>query len=874
MEDDDDTGLLDLEEVEDTEDHEGVDQQTTTASEEAPLRGGVSPAPGDKRWELNYQEAAIFLQEGEDNNRFDTHPRNQSALPAYLIIHNTYFYLIDLASSILLMSLALIEKPAVPVIEADELIHASLELFGLTLIAIGIGMKMRWLGWRSFLKHKRTLIKTVVLVIMYIEAIIVIIRQQSHFRVTRALRPFFFIDCHYCGGVRRALRQIFQSLPPIAEMLILLFYFMLIFATLGFYLFAKVEDDIYFKSIIHSFINLFILQTTANYPDVMMPAYNSSRWSAVFFILFLLLELYFLTNVLLAVVYNTFTDVEKEKFKKLYLHKREGASMAFRRLCSRKHQGLVSLNHFQGLMRYYRPNLSKRDILLAFHTLNSSGTGFLNLSEFTNIYEVSLLQWKEIKDDKLYFENFLSPLDKPFRAIHWLVNQVVFEMIIYIVISVNGVVFIVTTIVTTEKLANEADVMEALQVVHWYDIAFVSFYGVECIIKIIGLGLLKYFGNAWNVFDFFVTFLAIAGIVFQIAEAHFYFVVILRPLRLLRLFKVRKSYRDVAATVRVLLPRMFSMGLVIIIMYYFYAIVGMELFSDAKLENCCQNTSFREYYSNSSAHIQYFWLNNFEHILNTYVTLFELTVGNNWHIIMGAIAETVSEWSIVYFFIFYLSSMVVVTVTVAFILEAFLFRMQFANSEAAQVIEADSAIEVEITLTLGDIESSFTNPSSDLQLAILQNDLRLSQSQSLRFKGERPRTKADLSKTMYAKEVEEWIREADFQEKAELRRFLVREMSRSSLNSMTNSLTTSNDSPLLTRIPFQSNTQTWLGHIPESDEGCPTLRDIHVISTEVENEGTESMEGVPGNEPVQFEVEAQIEVALSGDDGDIPPVRV
>lgn len=38
-------------------------------------------------------------------------------------------------------------------------IHASLELFCLTLIAIGVGMKMRWLGLKSFLKHKRTAIK-------------------------------------------------------------------------------------------------------------------------------------------------------------------------------------------------------------------------------------------------------------------------------------------------------------------------------------------------------------------------------------------------------------------------------------------------------------------------------------------------------------------------------------------------------------------------------------------------------------------------------------------------------------------------------------------------------------------------------------------
>lgn len=132
----------------------------------------------------------------------------------------------------------------------------------------------------------------------------------------------------------------------------------------------------------------------------------------------------------------------------------------------------------------------------------------------------------------------------------------------------------------------------------------------------------------------------------------------------------------------------------------------------------------------------------------------------------------------------------------------------------------------------------------------------------------------DLKDSAFFCNTQEWIREADFQETAELRRFLVREMSRQSLNSMTNSLTTCNDSPLLTRIPFQSNTQTWLGHIPESDEGCRTLRDIHVINTEVENEGTESMEDVPGNEPMQFEVEAQIEAALSGDYGDVPPVRV
>ena len=38
-----------------------------------------------EQWLMNYQEAAIYLEEGRNNEKFDTHPRNQSALPAYLI---------------------------------------------------------------------------------------------------------------------------------------------------------------------------------------------------------------------------------------------------------------------------------------------------------------------------------------------------------------------------------------------------------------------------------------------------------------------------------------------------------------------------------------------------------------------------------------------------------------------------------------------------------------------------------------------------------------------------------------------------------------------------------------------------------------------
>lgn len=110
-----------------------------------------------------------------------------------------------------------------------------------------------------------------------------------------------------------------------------------------------------------------------SFPDVMMPAYSKNSWSCVFFIVYLSIELYFIMNLvqrqlcfitkffgwtvflisntanlllvpppppsslqLLAVVFDTFNDVEKMKFKSLLLHKRSAIDHAFQLLVSRQ----------------------------------------------------------------------------------------------------------------------------------------------------------------------------------------------------------------------------------------------------------------------------------------------------------------------------------------------------------------------------------------------------------------------------------------------------------------------------------------------------------------------------------------------------------
>lgn len=114
-----------------------------------------------------------------------------------------------------------------------------------------------------------------------------------------------------------------------------------------------------------------------SFPDVMMPSYAISKFNAVFFIsyistvLYVLMNLVRLKNVLtrfilqfnffkmLAVVYETFTGIEKDKFRKLLLHKRQACKLAFRLLVSKQSPDTIRFKQFQGLMRYYLPHTSK-----------------------------------------------------------------------------------------------------------------------------------------------------------------------------------------------------------------------------------------------------------------------------------------------------------------------------------------------------------------------------------------------------------------------------------------------------------------------------------------------------------------------------------
>ncbi|KAM8962187.1 two pore channel protein 1 isoform 1-T1 [Pelodytes ibericus] len=746
---------------------DGNNSEMASAGEEYDLlteitEQGGAPDNTGQNWETRYQEAAIYLQEGKNNDKFYTHPRDAKALSAYLFAHNHFFYLLELSTGLLLLLLSLCEAPAVPTLRLDIYVHATLELLVLALVMFELSMKMRWLGCRTFLKHRRTMLKSFVLFLQLIEAVVVLVRQTSHMRVTRALRPIFLVDCRYCGAVRRNLRQIFQSLPPFIDILLLLLFFMVIFAILGFYLFSPNTSNPYFSTLENSLVSLFVLLTTANFPDVMMPAYSRNPWSCIFFIVYLSIELYFIMNLLLAVVFDTFNDIEKKKFKSLLLHKRTATQHSYQLLLNSQGPPGISFRHFDGMMRFYKPRMSVRDRFLTFRALKQNGVDNLRLRDFYHFYEVVDLKWKVQRIREHWFDDLPPTALLIFKGINVLANSRAFQYVVYIVVAVNGVWILIETFMLRGGIFFP-------QGVPWSYIVFLTLYGAELLLKVTGLGPLEYFTSGWNLFDFSVTLLALLGLLpLAFGMNPFYFIVVLRPLQLLRLFKLKKRYRTVLDTMFELLPRMASLGLTLLIFYYSFSIVGMEFFSGVLYPNCCNTSTVAESYRflNRTVGNQtlpeegYYYLNNFDNILNSFVTLFELTVVNNWYIIMEGISSQTSHWARLYFMVFYIVTMVVITIIVACILDAFVFRMNYsrknkdAEDEKGITLETEVGTE-ELTLILRHTQSN----DEKSQIRKLLSLLQLNGAARVQFLGRRSRTKSDLSMKMYEEEIQEWYKE-------------------------------------------------------------------------------------------------------------------
>ncbi|KAI0215901.1 hypothetical protein LSAT2_032036 [Lamellibrachia satsuma] len=426
-------------------------------------------------------------------------------------------------------------------------------------------------------------------------------------------------------------------------------------------------------------------------------------------------------------------------------------------------------------MKYYKPKLTRRDVYLQFKALNLSKSGFLSLDEFYALYDIANLKWTAKRSTELWFVHFRSPLDTILKVLRRFVIWRWFDWFIYFIIFANFVWILGDTILISVAMSQvdiqHVDIIENEYQYIWVAVTFLAIYIVEIVLKILALGPHGYFTCGWNRFDFLVVLVSAVGLLLELADRTFYYLLVLRPLRLLRLFKLKRRLRDILGTIVMLFSRMVSIAIVILLLYYSFAIIGIELFSHYNLRDSCVNGTVEVYYRyTNGTDTGYYYLNSFENILISGVTLFELTVVNNWYIIMEGYACVSSPWSRLYFMIFYILTMIVMTVVVAFILEAFLFRIQYRDKMHGLDMEDDAMFKVEVPLVPDELFMchSVATPLSNVHIQHQEHwdstptgqvDVSPVNIVMTWFCGERVRSKDDFNMKMYKDEVEDWIME-------------------------------------------------------------------------------------------------------------------
>lgn len=459
--------------------------------------------------------------------------------------------------------------------------------------------------------------------------------------------------------------------------------------------------------------------------------------------------MYFILNMMLAVSYEKYSSVEREKFRRLFLHRRLCCRHAFNLLTSDEHPDCVIFKHFEGVVKILKPGISRLRCYLMFKLCDTTRTGSLSLDQFYRIYDALELNWsQEYPELRWYHKISNVTLRNMFDLISKVARSSTFENIIdYIIIS--SLVFeVVYCSQIFPSLINYVELLYTF---------FISIYAIEALMKICTYGLVDYITVGWNAYDFLVAGVSLIGFYIQPFGYSFGYFYILRTFRILRLFQKTQRYQHIMGPfVFILLRQMTHFCVIVFVVLYSFSIIGMEFFAKVDHENpppVDLKVQMEDLYR----------LHNFADFPSAFLLLLILSFTYLWQFVMERYAKLTNNWSRMYFIFFYVISTVVMKIVVSSILEAFLFVMKCKRRIAD--IQEQTRITRDIKLTESELIA--------LDLAVKKhpltghNGIHKNQYKYAKaiFRGRKLRTKFSFSCKMYDAEIKQWIEEEEASEK-------------------------------------------------------------------------------------------------------------
>ncbi|GFO41330.1 sodium channel protein [Plakobranchus ocellatus] len=158
-----------------------------------------------------------------------------------------------------------------------------------------------------------------------------------------------------------------------------------------------------------------------------------------------------------------------------------------------------------------------------------------------------------------------------------------------------------------------------------FNLIFITIFTAECVLKLIGLRW-YYFKIPWNVFDFVVVVLSIlASSLSEFENSFFISPTLLRVIRVfrvgrvLRLVKSAKGIRTLLFSLAVSLPALFNIGLLLGLVMFIYAIMGMNFFQKYPQKHGMDDAF------------------NFDTFLSSFILLFQMCTSAGWSDVLDAL---------------------------------------------------------------------------------------------------------------------------------------------------------------------------------------------------------------------------------------------
>uniref|UniRef100_A0A671VLR4 Two pore segment channel 3 n=1 Tax=Sparus aurata TaxID=8175 RepID=A0A671VLR4_SPAAU len=668
----------------------------------------------------DFDLASIYVSDAQYNRNiyFDTSPqavrlylRYNHWLPQVLLY---VFILVDL-------SLALFEEPAVFALPTWATMLV--ELLCLIVFTIRLIHYAKVIPRDKFWKDPKNICIIVILGLTMVDMIIYGALKASNCRAvrwSRVLRPLLLVNVTEGRQLRRAFRSIRNALPQIFYVFLLFMFSLLIFSLMALKLLGKrglktIDGAPYFTNYLEIVFDLYVLVTTANSPDVMMPAYNASTGFAIFFILYILINTYIFMSVFLAVVYNNYKKYLKEEVRQLVRAKRHKMVRAFAVLQEQREEGgepVVSQANWNQLVRLVQPDLSNAHRELLWSVSDDTNQGCIGKVAFVQLADLLNIEVITLKSRPHPLQGVCPAfyLSAPSRLLCQLVQHRAFVIVYDLIILVNAV-FI--------GLDEENPLISNSE---W---VFLALYLLEILLKLYVFEPRAFFSrhSFWNWFD---TIIVVAALIATIINSAMKssgdytsrqildIVFILRVLRLIRVVDSIKRFRTIINTLIRIGPAILTFGQLIIVVYYIFAMVGMEIFKGkVKFYEADSSDPAKAYCGNPSlkgtpfAQLNY-CKNNFNDVVSSFVLLVELTVVNQ----CSGFTLVTHVSARIYFVLFHIVVPPFITIIVTIRPQLHIF--------VAFVLEA---FFVEYSVEKSDLQTSLEKKIEELELAVAQEKL-------------------------------------------------------------------------------------------------------------------------------------------------------